>query len=269
MPILEAPFDEAKRIIEMTEQKGIALKLVGGLAIRFRCPSAAKDLARKYLDLDFVGHSKQSGDIKKLFVELGYVPRDRFNAMQGDRRLIFNDLEHQRRVDIFLDVFEMCHKFNFKDRLTQDKYTLPLADLLMTKLQIVAINEKDYKDIVSLLLDHDIADTNTSEKIDGAYIASFCGQDWGICKTFTTNLNNVLTSIDTFSFAGDMGNERKKIVIERVTKLIGMIEKEPKSFKWKLRARVGEKVPWYELPEADKQVVDSRISGGPEGPNGP
>jgi hypothetical protein len=266
MAILEAPFDEAKRIIELTEKRGIPLKLIGGLAIRFRCPSATRDLARQYLDLDFVGHSKQSGEIKKLFVELGYAPRDRFNAMQGDRRLIFNDLEHQRRVDIFLDVFEMSHKFNFKDRLTRDKYTLPLADLLMTKLQIVAINEKDYKDIISLLLDHEVGREDDAEKIDGTLIAKHCGQEWGLYKTFTINLNNILSSVDTFSFASDLGGEKKKIVRERAANLMQMIEQEPKTLRWKLRASIGESVPWYELPEADKQVVDSRFTGGETAP---
>src|SRR5271169_4986597 len=105
MPILESPIDEAKRIIEAAQQKKITLRLFGGVSFFFRCPSAKhRSLQRNYVDVDFMGHSKPSKEIKQLFEELGYAPRDRFNEMQGYRRLIFNDLVYQGREDIFLDV---------------------------------------------------------------------------------------------------------------------------------------------------------------------
>jgi len=264
MPILESPTDEAKRIIEVAQQKKITLRLFGGVSFFFRCPSAKhRALQRNYVDIDFMGHAKQSKEIKQLFEELGYVPRDRFNAMQGYRRLIFNDIEHQRRVDIFLDVFEMCHKFNFKDRLEVDRYTISLADMLATKLQIVEINQKDLKDVVSMFVDHDVADGDVAEAINGAYLAKLCADDWGIYKTFTVNLDRILGTMGDF----ELEDAPKALVTERVTKLRKMIEDAPKSFKWKMRARVGEKVQWYELPEADKEVVDSRIGTGAGSPS--
>ena len=112
------------------------MKLFGGMAIYTRCASAKRpELARKYVDIDVMGRSKQSGALKKMFVDLEYAPRTKFNAMYGDRRLVFNDPDHERRVDVFLDVFEMCHKFDMRDRLNQDGHTIPPADLLITKLQ--------------------------------------------------------------------------------------------------------------------------------------
>lgn len=257
MPILESPTDEAKRIIEVAQQRKITLRLFGGVSFFFRCPSAKhRSLQRNYVDIDFMGHAKQSKEIKQLFVELGYVPRDRFNAMQGYRRLIFNDLEHQRRVDIFLDVFEMCHKFNFKDRLEIDQYTISLADMLMTKLQIVEINQKDLKDIVSMFVDHDIATSDVPEMVNGAYIAKLCAGDWGIYKTFTINLDRILNVVKEF----ELTDAERATATDRVNKLRKMIEDAPKSMGWKMRARVGERAQWYELPEADKEVVDSRVS---------
>jgi len=248
MPILESPTDEAKRIIEVAQQKKIILRLFGGVSFYFRCPSAKhRSLQRNYVDVDFMGHAKQSKEIKQLFEELGYVPRDRFNAMQGYRRLIFNDIEHQRRVDIFLDVFEMCHKFSFKDRLEIDQFTISLADMLATKLQIVEINQKDLKDVVSMFVDHDIGTSDAPEMING---------------TFTMNLDRLLGMLNDFG----LEDGEKRLVSDRVTKLKKMIEDAPKSFRWKMRARVGEKVQWYELPEADKEVVDSRIGSGMEPP---
>jgi hypothetical protein len=262
LPILESPTDEAKRIIEVAQQKKITLKLFGGVSFFFRCPSAKhRALQRNYVDIDFMGHAKQSKEIKQLFEDLGYVPRDRFNAMQGYRRLIFNDIEHQRRVDIFLDVFEMCHKFNFKDRLDVDPLTISLADMLTTKLQIVEINQKDLKDLGSMFMDHDVGNNDASEMINGAYLAKLCADDWGIHKTFVMNLDRLVTTMDEYGLA----EGERKVVDERAMKLKKMIEDAPKSFKWKMRARVGEKVQWYELPEADKEVVDSRVGSDTPG----
>jgi len=263
MSILESPTDEAKRIIEVAQQRKITLRLFGGVSFYFRCPSAKhRSLQRNYVDIDFMGHSKQSKDIKQLFTDLGYAPRDRFNAMQGYRRLIFNDFGHQRRVDIFLDVFEMCHKFNFKDRLEIDQYTISLADMLATKLQIVEINQKDLKDIVSMFVDHDVGTSDAPEVINGAYLAKLCGSEWGVYKTFGMNLDRVLGVINEIGLEDD----EKKIATERVIRLKKMIEDAPKSMGWKMRARMGERVQWYELPEADKEVVDSRVVSGNEAP---
>ncbi len=249
---------EAQRIVNEAETKGITLRLFGGMAIRFRCPSAThRGLQRRYADIDFMGLSKQSKLIKKLFIELGYAPREIFNAMQGNRRLIYNDIEHERRVDIFLDVFEMCHKFDFKDRLTIDKLTIPLADLLATKLQVVEITDREYRDIIALMHDHELADTDAQETINGAYLARLASGDWGIYKTFTVTIGNILSALKDFELAE---NDRD-IVRKRLEDLQSRIENVPKSMGWKMRAKIGEKKQWYELPEMDKEVVDSRIYG--------
>lgn len=234
--------------------RGITLKLFGGVAVYMRCPSARRPpLERHYVDIDLMGFSKQSKGIRRMFPELGYLPRDKFNAMYGDRRLVFNDTEHQRRVDIFLDVFEMCHRFDMKERLEVDGATISASDLLITKLQVVEANEKDLKDITSILIDHDIGGGNGH--IEGEYLARLCGNDWGVYKTLTMNLDRVA------SFIASLGINEEGLVGERISKLKGLIEVTPKSLKWKLRARVGERTQWYILPEADKEVVDSRVPG--------
>jgi len=255
MPPLQSPVEEAARVIDAADSSGVVLRLFGGVSFWFRCPAAKlPGLQRKYVDVDFMGHAKQSREIKQLFVSLDYVPRDKFNAMQGYRRLIFNDMANQRRVDVFLDVFEMCHSFNLKDRLEVDAKTIPLADMLMTKIQIVAVNEKDLKDAVCLFTDYDVG-ASDKEMINGAYIANLCASDWGVYKTFTMNLDKLLAKLDDFS----LGDDVKSSVRSRATKLRTMIEDKPKSMGWKMRARIGEKMKWYELPEADKEVVDSRM----------
>ena len=175
---MEDIYEETKRILGSARERNVVLRLLGGMAIRFHCPIAlASPLSRKYVDIDIVGHAKQSKDIKRLFVDLGYTPRNRFNAMHGDKRLIFNDIEHERRVDIFLDVFEMCHKFNFKDRLNIEPYTLSLADLIATKLQVVQMTEREYKDLICLLLNHVVGTKDDPETINGAYLAKLASDD--------------------------------------------------------------------------------------------
>jgi len=204
-----------------------------------------------------MGLRKQSKGIRALFTELGYTPREIFNAMQGAKRLIFNDVEHGRRIDIFLDVFEMCHKFDFKDRLTLDKLTIPLADLLATKLQVVEITDREYKDIMALMHDHELADADASETINVSYLANLCGNDWGIYKTFVTTIQNVLLAVNT----SELSKEDQAVIKKRLEELQSRIESVPKSMGWKVRAKIGEKKQWYELPERDKEVVDSRIYG--------
>lgn len=167
-----------------------------------------------------------------------------FNALQGDKRLLFLDPAAKRRVDIFLDVFEMCHKFDFHNRLELDKWTLTPSDLLVTKLQVVEINEKDYKDTIALILDHQIGDKDDLETINGRYIASLCENEWGIYKTFTRNLKWLSDSLE--KYLDD--TEQVKLVRSKINNLLDRIERQPKTLRWRMRASVGEKVTWYELP---------------------
>ncbi|MGD0177077.1 MAG: hypothetical protein ABSC50_09670 [Candidatus Bathyarchaeia archaeon] len=246
---------ETQRIIDAADQHDVVLRLFGGLAVRFHCPSAAhRSLARKYADIDFMGLRKQSRQIKQLFVELGYAPREMFNALRGDKRLIYNDIENERRVDIFLEVFEMCHRFDFKNRLRVDKPTIPLADLLATKLQVVEMTEREYRDIIALVHDHDVGDSDTAETINGAYLAKLSAEDWGVYKTFSLDISNVLSALPQYALEG----QSQDIVRTRLQDLQSRIENAPKTLRWRLRASVGEKARWYELPEQDKEVVDSR-----------
>jgi hypothetical protein len=250
---LQSLEEEAARIIRSAGEKGITLRLIGGVAVSMRCPSAAKPpLGRKRVDIDVVGRRKETSKINQLFKDLGYKPRERFNAFQVTR-LIFNDLPNARRVDVFLDVFEMCHKFDFRKRVDLEPSTLPLADLLSTKLQIVEITEKDMKDILAILLDHDISSEDGSDGINGDYIARLCAEDWGIYRTFTMNL----AKIPDYAARVGVDEGQRKLASERASRLVAVIEEAPKSMGWKMRAAVGDRKRWYELPEADKEVVDS------------
>ena len=241
--------DEAKRILDEAKQRGIILRLFGGVAVKYHCPSAThRSLQRSYPDLDFFGRGKQGREIRKLFLDLGYEPNQRFNALHGATRLIFEDGKNQRVVDIFLDVFRMCHILHLGDRLTLNDYTIPISDLLLTKLQVVETNEKDIRDLIAILKDHDVIDhiaSGDKEVIDTGYIASLCADDWGLCKTISLTLKKLLTFLPKY----ELEPEAKQILEARITKILNAIDTVPKSLRWKLRDKVGERKRWYDLPE--------------------
>jgi hypothetical protein len=241
--------DEAKRILDAAKERGITLRLFGGVAVKYHCPSAThRSLQRAYPDLDFFGRGKQGREIRTLFTDLGYEPNQRFNALHGATRLIFEDAKNQRVVDIFLDVFRMCHTLHLGDRLTLDDYTIPISDLLLTKLQVVEINEKDIRDLIAILKDHDVVDQvahGEKEVIDAGYISALCSDDWGLCKTISLTLRKLLIFLPKY----ELEPEAKQVLETRTNKLLRAIETVPKSFKWKLRDRVGARKRWYDLPE--------------------
>lgn len=233
--------EEALGILDAAEDKGIPLRLLGGLAINLQCPSVQRDsrLQRSYQDLDFVTVSPAGAKTRNLFLTRGYSENKAFNTLHGYQRLLFYDEQNGRKVDIFLDRMNMCHTLDFRTRLSLTTRTLPIADLLLTKLQIVEINEKDILDTIALFIDHTL--DQQSLAIDSVYIAGLTAQDWGLYKTCVVNLEKIQTFAREQAFSTH--------VAERIQQMLATIEAHPKTLKWKARALVGERVRWYELPE--------------------
>lgn len=245
MNILPNPQEEAYRIVREAAQQSLTLRLLGGAAINLHSPSASlQALARSYPDLDFVLREKRGDRAEALLAELGYSPNRPFNLYNGDRRLLFHAAEFDRQLDIFVGKFHMCHSIPLDDRLELEPITLPLAELLLTKLQIVQMNEKDVRDVCALLLDHPLGDKD-AEMLNEQRIASLCAEDWGLWRTVGLSLEKVQEVSQGFG----LGEELQQMVVRQVTTLREAIEAAPKSTRWKMRARVGDRVPWYELPE--------------------
>ena len=155
--------EEAVRILDAASAEGIPLRLLGGLAIYLQSPSARthEQLKRSYKDLDFATLSKFGAKTRSLFAKLGYTGNKTFNALHGHQRLLFYDDEHGRQVDIFIDRMQMCHTIDFRSRIYIDERTLSPADLLLTKMQIVEVNEKDLLDVVALFIDYDVEEDDS------------------------------------------------------------------------------------------------------------
>ena len=236
---------EARGIIEAGQAQGITLRLLGGLAIRLHSPSAThRALARGYPDIDFVIPPRRSHAAETLLENRGYEPNKTFNLLNGDSRLLFYDKAHNRQIDVFVGAFEMCHRLPIAERLGTEPLTIPLAELLLTKLQIVRMNEKDVRDICALLLDHPFGEGD-GETINLPRIAQICAEDWGLWKTVSLSLHKVQDFCDAY----DLEAPAKLTIIERLGVLNTALEQAPKSLKWKMRATIGERVQWYELPE--------------------
>lgn len=246
MTILSDLTAEARRVVEAAAERDLTLRLLGGVAVRMHSPSAAHgSLVRTYPDLDFAMAEKRSNVAETLLQELGYAPNKSFNLLNGSHRLLFFDETHNRQVDIFVGGFHMCHRIPFSSQRFQlEQLTLPLAELLLTKMQIFEMNEKDMRDSCMLLLDHKVGEGD-EETINATYIAGLCADDWGLWKTLTLSMQKVGNFCDTTGLAAD----QKQLIHERLEALNRVMEEAPKSFKWKARNKVGERLRWYELPE--------------------
>jgi hypothetical protein len=239
----EDPIEESHRIAEAAKKKRVGLKLLGGAGIHAHSPSAHKHpLKRKYGDLDYVVSKKDRKAVMELFRELGYEPNDRFNLMNGDRRLYFYDTHNGRQVDVFVDLFRMSHEIDLRGRLEHEHAALRPADLLLSKLQIYEVNRKDLVDIVALMLDHAIETGDEGEVIEAAYIARLAANDWGFYRTLQVNIEKLRAMLDELEVD-------RALVNARLDELWRIIDEAPKPLKWRLRAQVGDRVRWYELPE--------------------
>jgi len=240
---------EGQRLLARAAETDVPLRLLGGVAIRLRAPGDLLPAFRRtYADLDFVTARKGASRAAELFRNEGYEPHVAFNALHGKERLLFFDVDHDRQVDIFVGAFAMSHKIPLDARLEVDPVSIPLAELLLTKLQIAQLNEKDIRDALALLEGHPVGDVD-GETVNAGRIAALCAADWGLWRTITGNLDTCCALAPNY----DVPNGAE--VEARLQELLRRIEVEPKTRSWKLRARLGERKRWYELPD--------EVAGGP------
>jgi hypothetical protein len=240
---------EGERLLLRAQEAGVPLRLLGGVAIKLRAPGdLPAAFARSYADLDFATKKKTARSAAELLRAEGYEPHVAFNALHGGDRMLFFDNEHDRQVDVFVGSFSMCHKIPLDERLEVDPVSIPLGELLLTKLQIAEVNEKDVRDTLALLHGHPLGDED-GETLNAGRVAALCADDWGLWRTFTGNLVACRGFADTYDVP-----DRVRLD-ERIDALLERIDAAPKSRAWKLRAKIGERKRWYELPE--------EVAGGP------
>ncbi|HEY2788908.1 MAG TPA: hypothetical protein VGI72_05590 [Gaiellales bacterium] len=236
---------EAERLLGAAVSADVPVRLVGGLAVRAHLPAGTLPvITRQYKDIDLVTLKGKSRAVTTFMTEQGYEADRVFNTTNGHRRLLYYDVPHQRQVDVFVGSFEMCHAIPITERIELHPTAVPLAELMLTKMQIVELNAKDQSDIVTMLYHHDVGDSDDGV-INAARVAQLCAADWGLWRTTKMNTERTRQAL-----AGDgVASDVRAVASPRLEALWERIESQSKSGRWKMRNRVGDKVRWYEEPE--------------------
>lgn len=267
---------ESQEIVEKAKQEGIVLRILGGLSIAIHCQEHrefAQKLGRmgtgvikgqEYSDIDYVSYRNQREKIKELFDKMGYAKRRTTLSTAASERQIYYHPKGWFYVDVFFDKLLVAnHPIDFKGRLELDYPTITVTDMLLEKIQMwEAFSVKDLKDCLLLLKAHDIKEKSEKESIDTLYIAKILAQDWGFWYTATTNLKNLkkfITEIDKLGTETDINpkqieKKEREDITEKIEAILERIEKEPKSFGWKMRAKIGTKKKWYNPVERPETV---------------
>lgn len=225
--------DEGLVVVDEANERGLVVRLLGGAGVVLHCRSAAGEAAHRPIgDLDAATTRRDAKAVAASLRDRGYAPETRFNALHGERRMIFHG--PAGKLDLFVDVFEMCHRIDLTSRLELDTPTLTASDLLLTKLQVVELNAKDASDAALLLREHELA-SGEGDWIDVDYLATLVGDDWGLWRTATLTLDRLA--------------ELEPGVADRAGALRAALDAAPKTRRFRLRARVGERKRWYEIPD--------------------
>ncbi len=236
--------NELKRILKASDDAGIILRVIGSLAFQMHCQKFGylqAALGRAYTDIDFAAYQRQTKEIRVLMAGLGYRENHEVFIVSEGNRAIFERPDAGLHIDIFYEKLDFSHIISWKDRLEVDYPSIPLAEMLLEKMQIVQINEKDVIDTIMLILEHPLGEVD-KETINIGRIAALCSADWGLWRTTTMNLDKVRQMAQTYQ---QLTEEQKKIIELQIKTALGRIDQEPKSLAWRLRARVGDRVKWY------------------------
>ena len=255
----EAMAAEGKALVDVAGERGLILRLVGGLAVRDHC-EVLEFCSRDHSDLDMVSLSSTIARLVGFFADQGFVEDERARQATGGSQARFwrpcihgsgSPIHENDHVDVFLDTFVMDHRIDLRPRLDVEQYTLPLADLLLTKLQIYHSDLRDLRDAATILKDRVLGDEDVPGVINAGYIARLCACDWGLSHDVLRNLAALGELIPTLG----LGPEDAARVEAARSRLEALVVDTPKSRRWRWRARIGTRRAWHnEVEERDQGV---------------
>lgn len=246
-PSPEAYLQEARRLVDEAQKEGLILRVMGPIALHFYFPehvglyrSMERLGERVFTDIDYAAYGKQRSKMVGFFQAQGYdFDKDTMMYFGQDRHIYFGD--RIPMIDVFYDRLDMNHCVDYRGRLEIHPTCVSLTDLLLQKMQIVQINDKDLKDAMLLLLAGPLAESSR-EGIELEYLARRMSDDWGFYYTTTTNLERTKSAAQKVAVLSD---EMRSVICQKADAIIAAINAEPKSWKWKLRAKTGSKKIWY------------------------
>lgn len=246
-PTPETYLEEARRLIDEAQQQKLVLRVMGPIALHYYFPEHV-DLYRRlerlgervFTDIDYAAYGKQRSKIVAFFMEQGYELEKRAAMLSGgERHIFFND--RIPMIDVFYDRLNYNHPIDYRGRLEIHPQCVSLTDLLLQKLQIVHINDKDLKDAMLLLLAAPL-DEREQQAVNVRYIARLFADDWGFYYTATVNLGKIKAAADGVPA---LDATQRAAIGAQADQLLQAIEAEPKSGKWKRRAKAGPNKLWY------------------------
>ena len=249
-PTLRDPLAEALRLIGLADKDALHVRLMGGLSFHVRVPDWTARVERERRDIDLATLSSDRKALSGLMEASGYVADRQYNALYGHKQMYFMDPARGRPVDVIVDRLDMCHTFEFADRLGVDRPTLPLAEMLLSKLQIAHINRKDILDLLALLSNYPLGPRDEGT-INLTRITALTSTDWGWWRTLTGNLDKLRLFVATELQPGELEfSQPPQFNVEvQVGELRTAIDDASKTRRWKLRAQVGERLQWFQEPE--------------------
>jgi hypothetical protein len=230
---------ESTRILDEARLRNTVLRLVGGLAIHIHCTDHSF-CDRRYGDIDFVGLKSQYKSIVEVMKEVGYAENPNMTISSGGARLLFEKPGTTDHIDVFLDRIDIEHDVNLRNRLDIEKDTISVSDLLLVKLTITRLNEKDIRDIITMVKDIQMEHNDSEGAINTTYIAELCAKSWGLHHDVMVSLKRTLDFLPNYTLSEDISSE----VSSRLEALENEILNAPKSLRWRLRAMFGERIPW-------------------------
>jgi hypothetical protein len=250
MDILPELASEMNRLIAAAHHHRIHLRAFGGLAIYEHSRNDMRLFHRESPDVDFMVPKKDWRKLEAFFQQMGYAPHKQFNLLNGSQRQIYYNKMRGHRIDILVGDFEMCHKLPLNGRLKMHPITIPLAELFLSKAQIVQLNRKDAFDMISLLFNNDLGDERDG-KIGLDRIARLCARNWGLYKTTSINLKR----LEDLLLAEDLqlNQAERELVLHRIRRIKSVLETRPKTVAWKMRNLLGTRVRWYAEVEEVEQ----------------
>jgi hypothetical protein len=230
-------------LVQAADDAGITARLLGGVAVALHSASAAAPpFARAYEDIDLMIEKKGRKKIDDVSRACGFAPDQEFNNLHGlERRAYYSDAG---KLDVFVGEFSMCHSLSFDGRLEIESPTIPLSDLFLTKAQIYELNRKDAYDLLAVLADHTVGEEEAG-MIGAGRIREVCGNDWGFWRT----VSRTLETLEEIANTDDALERARPAIVSAIGDLRQTLTAAPKSAKWKMRAKIGERMVWYALPE--------------------
>jgi hypothetical protein len=131
--------NELKRILNASDSAGIILRVIGSLAFQMHCQKYGylqAAMGRAYTDIDFAAYQKQTKEIQVLMAGLGYHENREVFIVSEGYRSIFEKPEAGLHIDVFFGKLDFCHVIHWDGRLEVDHPSIPLAEMLLEKMQI-------------------------------------------------------------------------------------------------------------------------------------